>query len=133
MLNRNSPYYKVARKNTKMETTVTLDLETFDDGRPRRKRARKARDLGPLHAMVARGLPDWIDEDGLLMSYDIAEYLGISYQALYKIFSKNRISAKRVAAIVKLSQESVKPFQVNPETGEPYEALTNDDFWEFMQ
>lgn len=74
------------------------------------------RDLGPLHALLTRGLPDWMDAKGFLRTHALAAYLGISYQALYKIFDRNRISPKRVKALVLLSEGK----------------LTLDDFAEFM-
>ena len=84
-----------------METTVNL---------------KTPKDLGPLHALLLKGLPDWVDQNGLLRTYDLAKYLGISYQALYKIFDRNKIAPKRVKALVHLSEG----------------ALTLDDFAEFM-
>ena len=74
------------------------------------------KDLGPLHALMLRGLPSWVDPNGFLRTYDLAKYLGISYQALYKIFDRNKIAPKRVKALVLLSEG----------------ALTLDDFAEFM-
>ncbi len=74
------------------------------------------RDLGPLHALVARGLPDWIDSQGRLRTHDLAKYLGISYQALYKSFERKRIAPKRVKALILLSENK----------------LTYQDFLEFM-
>ena len=104
---------------------MTLDLEPVDDGRPARKRARKARDLGKLHALLIRGLPDWIDDDGLLRVYDLAKYLGISYQALYAQLSRARISPKRINAVIRLSEQSKK--------GDlDFTPLTHSDFAEFL-
>lgn len=74
------------------------------------------RNLGPLHALILKGLPDWVDEKGFLRTYDLATYLGISYQALYKIFERKKISPKRVKALVVLSSGK----------------MTLDDFAEFM-
>lgn len=66
------------------------------------------RDLGPLHALIKSGLPNWVDNTGFLRTYDLAEYLGISYQALYKIFDRNKIAPKRVKALVLLSDGKLK-------------------------
>lgn len=107
-------------------------MEPTDNGLPKRKKPKKARDLGKLHALLIRGLPDWIDEGGLLRVYDLAKYLGISYQALYKICERERISSRRMVALLKLSRESKKPFNVNMATNEPYGPLTTDDFMEFL-
>ena len=74
------------------------------------------KDLGALHALIKGQLPDWVDETGFLRTYDLAAYLGISYQALYKIFDRNKIAPKRAKALVLLSEG----------------RLTLEDFAEFM-
>lgn len=81
--------------------------------------AKKPKGLGPLHELIKRGLPDWIDSNGFLRVYDLASYLGISYQALYKIFERNRIPPKRAKALIHLSKDNPQP-------------LTYEDFTEFM-
>lgn len=85
----------------------------------------KAKDLGALNKLLIKGLPDWVDENGALRTYDLANYLGISYQALYNIYSRNRIPPKRIPALVKLSAES----ENHPEGFKP---LTANDFMEFL-
>lgn len=75
------------------------------------------KDLGPLHALIKDKLPMWVDDAGFLRTYELATYLGISYQALYKIFERNKISPKRAKALVHLSQDN---------------KLTLQDFAEFM-
>jgi hypothetical protein len=77
------------------------------------------RDLGPLHALLTRGLPSFVDVTGTLRTPDLAKYLGISYQALYKSFERNRIAPKRAKAIILLSKQGPSP-------------LCYDDFVEFM-
>lgn len=76
----------------------------------------RVRDLGPLYALLLRGLPDWTDEWGRLRTHDLAKYLGISYQALYKSFERERIAPKRVKALIRLSED----------------RLCYEDFLEFM-
>lgn len=76
----------------------------------------RGRDLGPLHALLLRGLPDFVDATGLLRTPEIAKYLGISQQALYQAFQRNRIAPKRAKGIILLSEN----------------RLTYEDFVEFM-
>lgn len=104
---------------------MDLDLSLADTEITKRKRPRKARDLGRLHALLIRGLPDWVDEDGLLLSYDIAKELGISYQAIYRIYKNERIPPKRIAALIELSAQSRK-------RGDDFAPLTHEDFAEFL-
>lgn len=89
------------------------------------KNPRKAKDLGKLNNLLIRGLPDWLDSEGVLRTYDLAEYLGVSYQAAYKWFDRDRIPPKRIPALLKLSAES----KVRPEDFRP---LTADDFMGFL-
>lgn len=91
-----------------------------------RKKARKVKDLGRLHALLIRGLPDWIDDDGILMLKEIAKHCGVSPQAAYKWLERESLLPKRIAALVKMSEESRKPFP------EGYGPLTKADFWEFL-
>lgn len=102
-----------------------VELENYEIDQPDTKRPVKVKDLGELHNLLIRGLPDWIDGDGILRTYDLAQFLGVSYQALYKIYRRNRIPPKRIMALVKLSGESKN----RPEGFEP---LTTDDFLEFL-
>jgi hypothetical protein len=66
------------------------------------------KDLGPLHALLVKGLPSWVDDNGVLRVYELASHLNISYQALYKIFSREKIAPKRVKALVLLSEGNLK-------------------------
>lgn len=65
-------------------------------------------DLGPLHAMIRDALPDWVDARGSLRIPELAQYMGISYQALYKIFAKNKIAQKRIKALIVLSNNRLR-------------------------
>lgn len=104
---------------------MTPELDPFDDGRPKRKRARKARDLGRLHSLLIRGLPDWVDEDGLLRVYELAKYLSVSYQSVYAFLGRERIPQKRLNAIIRLSEQSKNG-------GDDFVPLTHGDFAEFL-
>ncbi len=88
-------------------------------------------DLGPLHALLMRGLPDYIDPNNILDVRKLAKAVGISYQALYKWFESGHVSAKRLNTIIYLSEHSVKiPL---PNAGEqPWKPLTREDFWDFL-
>lgn len=102
-----------------------MDLDIYDAERPEPKQPRKAKDLGKLNTLLIRGLPDWLDEDGILRTYDLAKYLGVSYQAAYKWWDRNRIPPKRIPALVKLSAESKN-------RAEGFQPLTTDEFLEFL-
>lgn len=104
---------------------MTEELEPIDTGKYPKKRARKARNLGKLHARLILGLPDWVDEDGLLRVYDLARYLNVSYQAIYKWLSRERISGKRINALVFLSEQTENP-------PEGFEPLTHKSMTEFL-
>lgn len=104
---------------------MNVGTDPVEGCEPKPRRPRKARDLGPLNALLIRGLPDWVDEDGLLMSYEVASYLGISYQALYKIYKRERIPPKRINALINLSAQSKKG-------GKDFVPLTHEDFAEFL-
>lgn len=100
------------------------------------RRPRKTKDLGPLHDLLKRGLPEYVDEDGVLNVSRIAEQLGISKTAVYHFFSRKSISKKRIAAVCYLSKKT-KPAH-RPETmvvnGKevPWAPLVLDDFWPFI-
>ena len=100
------------------------------------RRPRKARDLGPLHEVLKRGLPGFVDENGVLDVRAIAKEMGISYQAVYLMFTRGSISKKRINAVCYLSKKT-KPSQ-RPKTvvvdgkETPWKPLVLDDFWPFM-
>lgn len=88
-------------------------------------KGKRPRDLGKLHALLIKGLPDWVDDKGVLRVYDLAKYCGVSYQAAYKWMERNRISKKRVETFVNLSQTTKnKP--------EGFVPLNREEFWEFV-
>lgn len=97
---------------------------------------RKVKDLGPLHELLKRGLPEFVDDDGVLDVAAVAERMGISKTAVYYFFSRKSISKKRIAMVLELSKKT-KP-RKRPATmivnGKqvPWSALTLDDFWPFM-
>jgi len=100
------------------------------------KRPRKAKDLGPLHDLLKRGLPSYVDENGILDVRALAAEMMVSYQAVYLMFSRGSISKQRIATVCHLSA-STKPSK-RPKTmlvkGEevPWAPLVLDDFWPFM-
>lgn len=69
---------------------------------------KKPRNLGKIHALLVQRMPEWVDDQGFLRTYDLAAYLGISYQALYKIFERDRIAPKRAKALILLSRGNIK-------------------------
>lgn len=102
-----------------------MDIEPTQQNHYPAKKARKSKHLGELNALLIRGLPDWVNDGGMLRTYDLAEAIGISYQAMYKIFSREKIPAKRIGALVKLSAETKN-------RPEDFQALTYEDFAEFL-
>ena len=93
--------------------------------RVRKSRPKTPPDLGPLHKLLVRGLPDWVDDEGYLRVYDLAERLAVSYQSLYAMMARARISPKRINGLVALSESSVK--------GDlDFAPLTHADFAEFF-
>ena len=102
-----------------------MDLETTEHDRYPAKKARKSKHLGQLNSLLIRGLPDWVNEEGVLRTYDLAETLNVSYQAAYKWWDRNRLPARRIAALVRLSNETTN----RPEGFQP---LTFEDFAEFI-
>lgn len=103
---------------------MTTENDLLGAQTPIGKRARKVRDLGPLHALLIRGLPDWVEADGMLRTYDLSRHLGITYQALYKIFERDRIAPKRITAIIRLSEATKSSGEFTP--------LTYQDFLDFL-
>ncbi|RID91840.1 hypothetical protein D2N39_11420 [Gemmobacter lutimaris] len=89
-----------------------------------RKATRNSGDLGQLHALLRRGLPDFT-HDGIFEAKRFARTIGVSYQAIYKWFDRERISPNRVARIIELSEETT-------EWPEGFVPLKRDDFWPFM-
>ena len=102
-----------------------MDLETTEHDRYPAKKARKSKHLGQLNSLLIRGLPDWVNEEGVLRTYDLAEAIGISYQAMYRIYSREKVPAKRIKALVELSGETKNP-------PEGFMPLTYADFAEFL-
>ena len=56
------------------------------------RRPRKAKDLGPLHDLLKRGLPGYVDDNDVLDVRAIAKEMGISYQAVYLLFQRGSSS-----------------------------------------
>lgn len=102
---------------------MNVDFEQYDDGLPMKRTPGKTRDLGPLHNMLARGLPDWCDGAGNIMSRSLASHLGISYQALYKIYHRNRMPANHIKTLIALSAKTRSP---------SHKCLAYEDFAAFL-
>lgn len=112
-----------------MKTNLNAaDFELEDDKPTRKPRPKKPKArteyLGKLHILLTKGLPDMVDEQGILDTRALAKYLGISYQALYKWFEREQIPPKRIGGILVLSKKQKKH--------EGFSPLVRDDFWEFM-
>lgn len=82
---------------------------------------REVKELGPLHGLLMRGLPDWHDEQGRLRTYDLAKHIGISHQAMYRAYQVNRLSTRRIKEMIALSEASEN-------RSEGFEPLSFDDF-----
>lgn len=104
------------------------------------RRPRKAKDLGPLHDLLKRGLPGFVDENDVLDVRAIAKEMGISYQAVYLMFARGSISKKRINGVCHLSKKtkpSLRPKTMTVvvdgvEKETPWKPLVLDDFWPFM-
>lgn len=90
--------------------------------------------LGGLHELLIRGLPDFVEDGVLNVKSKLAPRIGISYQAVYKWFDRDRISPKRVETLVYLSENSKKKPATMVVDGkkEPWAPLKKEDFWKFM-
>lgn len=93
--------------------------------------------LGKLHDLLTYGLPEFVNE-GVLDVRRLAAALddGISYQAVYKWFERNRIAPRRATQICQMSRATEPRFRpatrfVNGEEVS-WRPLCRDDFWEFM-
>jgi hypothetical protein len=103
-----------------------------------KKITRNGKELGKLHALLTNGLPEYVN-DGVLDVRRLAEDIGdgISYQAIYSWFTRERISARRIMQICQMSRATEprfqpKPYFVNGELTPEWRPLCRDDFWEFM-
>jgi hypothetical protein len=95
---------------------------------PKTKKARKAKAL-TLEQVLYNGLPHYrMEYRGYLIldSKRLARDMGISYQALYQWFVRNRVSAKRAKQLIAISEKYQRKFP-----REEFTPLTRDDFWEF--
>lgn len=112
------------------------DLLGINDNKYPARRARKQKDLGPLHDLLTRGLPEYVDEGGMLDVKRLAIDLSVSYQSVYHIFTRGSISKKRINQVLELSKRT-KPAN-RPETmvvsGREvlWSPLVLDDFWAFI-
>jgi hypothetical protein len=86
---------------------------------------KRPRDLGKLHALLKRGLPDYVMDNVLDVRGGLADQFGVSYQAMYLWFKRDKIPAKRVDTAIRLSADTVM---------EPpgFKPLTRDDLWPFV-
>ncbi len=64
------------------------------------------KELGPLHDLLLKACPP--DTEGKKSIVILAERLGVSHQYVYRWIEMNRVPAKYVSKIVKLSKGLVK-------------------------
>lgn len=104
------------------------DILGADDGypKPKRKKAPRTEFLSALHETLTTGLPDFVDEFGVLDTRRLAKKIGISFQAIYGWLNHNRISKKRVETIIHLSESTTK------KPDEKWKPLTKEDLWDFL-
>lgn len=110
---------------------INIDDDLGLDDRPARKprlsnKGQRTEYLGGLHKLLTRGLPDLVDDQGILDVKRLSDHLGISFQAVYKFFEKDRIPTKRIATVLALSKSQKKKVPVG------FKPLVRDDFWEFI-
>ena len=106
-----------------------MDAENLQETPPspesEAKKPRRVKDSSELNALLIRGLPNWVNEAGVLDTYGLATHLNISPQALYKQFQKDRVAPRRISALVALSAET--------KTDDPdFKPLTSEDFLAFL-
>lgn len=120
----------VQSTNALMEIPVTTSFDDMlgtDDGypKPKRQKAPRTEFLSELHKTLTRGLPDFVDEFGVLDTRKLAKKIGISFQAIYGWLNHNRISRKRVETVIYLSESTVK-------VPADWKPLTKEDLWDFL-
>lgn len=103
----------------------------------RPKTAAELNNLGELHALMKRGLPEYIDKNGFLDARKLAIEMQITYQALYAIFRRGTIQRRRIETACFLSEKTKKknrPAVMTDKDGKevPWRPLVLDDFWPFM-
>lgn len=111
--------------NMKINDFDDLGIDERPARGPRANTVVSSTDLGKLHKLLAKGLPDLVTEAGIFDVERLAKHFGISFQAVYKWFEREQIPAKRVMPVVLLSKN-----QKN--IGAKFKPLVRDDFWEFM-
>lgn len=105
---------------------LTLD-DDLDDKPARKSKPIPTRTeyLGDLHVMLTKGLPDLVDDQGVLNVKRLSERLGISFQAVYKFFKNDKIPAKRIPMIIALSK-------AQKTGGKDFKPLVRDDLLRFL-
>lgn len=90
--------------------------------------------LGPLHELLIRGLPDYVVAGTLDVKGKLAPHFAISYQAVYKWFERNRVSARRMHDLIKMSEISSNQPKKMVVGGEevPWAPLNIKDFEPFI-
>lgn len=123
-----------------------MDLD--DDHNPtlskypaKRQKARKNRknpnDLGKLHALLTRALPEFV-EDGVLDVRRLATQIGdgISYQAVYAWFERERLHYRRAQELCQMSRATEPRFRPAPKFVDgnlvEWQPATMEDFIEFL-
>lgn len=99
-----------------------LDIEPTRDASTTGPRQQS---LGPLHDLLTRGLPDLVKENGILDTEALAHRMGISFQAVYKWYTRNQLPSKRLQRIIDISKSQTKK-------PKDFKVLKRDDFWEFI-
>ena len=113
------------------DTHPETETSQVDESKTTR-RPRKAKDLGPLHDLLKRGLPGYVDDNDVLDVRAIAKEMGISYQAVYLLFQRGSISKKRIAMVLELSKATKPSQRPSWKSDVKWAPLTMDDFWPFM-
>lgn len=90
--------------------------------------------LGPLHELLIRGLPDYVENGTLDVKGKLAPHFAISYQAIYKWFERGRVSARRMHDLINMSEASKNAPETMIVEGKevPWAPLTMKDFAPFI-
>lgn len=121
-----------------LDDDLNPTLSKYPAKKQKKRVVRKnANDLGKLHALLTRGLPEFV-QDGVLDVRKLATEIGdgISYQAIYAWFERERLSFRRVQQICQMSRATEPRFRPAPKFVDgnlvEWQPVVMEDFIEFM-
>lgn len=112
---------------------ANTDYELLGIEEPKTRKPKKAKELGPLHDLLMRGLPDYMNGE-MFDTHKLARTMKVTRAAIYKWFEKNQVPSKRAAEFIRLSEATKnkpKTMQVGGREVK-WTPLNREDFWEFI-